>query len=48
MSLIPEGRAPGVVVVTAVIEDGGVASYALHVTVRRGSGGWRVSGVEVG
>jgi hypothetical protein len=48
ISLDAEGRAPGVVVVTAMIEDGGIAGYALRVTVQRSSRGWVVSSVDEG
>jgi hypothetical protein len=48
ISLHAEGRMPGVVVVTAMIEDGGIASYALRLTVQRASGSWLVSSVDAG
>lgn len=48
ISLDAEGRAPGVVVVTAMIEDGGIAGYTLRVTVQGGGAGWVVSSVDAG
>ncbi|MGN6870092.1 MAG: hypothetical protein ACTHMY_17000 [Solirubrobacteraceae bacterium] len=39
------GQAPGVVLATAFIADGGVTTYALRIKVRAGATGWLVSGV---
>jgi hypothetical protein len=39
------GQASGVVVATALVEDGGVANYAGRLTLRRTSRGWLVSRV---
>jgi hypothetical protein len=41
-------QAPAVVLATAFVSDGGVTSYALRITVRRGPTGWLVSGVDGG
>ncbi len=48
VSLTALGQAPGIVVATALIDDGGIANYAMRLTVRRTSGGWLVSGVDGG
>ena len=48
ISLAAVGQAPGVVLATALVEDGGIASYALRITLREGPAGWLVSGVEGG
>jgi hypothetical protein len=42
------GQASGAVVATALIDDGGIANYALRLTVRRTSRGWLVSRVDGG
>jgi hypothetical protein len=42
------GQASGVVVATALIEDGGIAFYAVRLTVRRTTRGWLVSGIDGG
>ena len=42
------GTTPAFVVATAVIDDGGVATYRLRFTLRGGAGRWAVSGVEAG
>lgn len=46
VSLAVVEQAPGVVVVTALIADSGVAAYALRITVRWSREGWLVSGVD--
>jgi hypothetical protein len=46
VSLAAVGRARGMVLATALIEDGGVTGYALQITLRRDSSGWRVSAVD--
>lgn len=38
----------GVVLATAIIDDGGIASYAVRVTVRETRSGWLVSAVDGG
>ena len=48
VTLTAVGQASGVVVATAIIEDGGIANYALRLTVRRTSRGWLVSRVDEG
>jgi hypothetical protein len=42
------GRAPGVVLATALVADGGVATYALRITLRRDRSGWLASAVDGG
>ena len=42
------GTTPTFVVATAVIDDGGVATYRLRFTLSRAAGRWAVSGVEAG
>jgi hypothetical protein len=39
------GQAPGFVLATAWVSDGGISTYALRFTVREGPGGWLVSDV---
>ncbi len=41
-------RSAGAVVVTALVDDGGIANYALRLTLRRTSRGWLVSSVDGG
>lgn len=48
VSLTALGQAPGIVIATALIDDGGIANYAIRFTVRGTSGGWLVSGVDGG
>jgi hypothetical protein len=48
VSLTGVGQAPGRVLATALVEDGGVTSYALLITVREGPAGWLVSRVASG
>ena len=38
------GKAPGVALGTALVDDGGVATYSLRITLRGGRAGWLVSG----
>ncbi len=40
------GQVSGVTVATALVDDGGIANYALRLTVRRTSRGWLVSLVD--
>ena len=47
-SLTAVGQASGIVVATALIDDGGIANYTLRLTVRRTSRGWLVSRVDEG
>ena len=48
VSLQTIGTTPTFVVATAVIDDGGVATYPLRFTLEHGGGRWAVSSVEVG
>jgi hypothetical protein len=45
-SLQVVGKAVGVVVATAIIEDGGITTYAQQFTLERRGGGWAVSSVD--
>ena len=42
------GQAPGFVLATAWVSDGGISTYPLRFTVREGPGGWLVSDVVGG
>jgi hypothetical protein len=46
LSLTATGHGRGVVVVTALVDDGGVANYAVRVVVRDTRWGWLVSAVD--
>jgi hypothetical protein len=48
VSLEAAGQATGVVLATAMVEDGGITTYPLRLTVRRVAGAWLVSGVDGG
>jgi hypothetical protein len=48
VSLAMVGQAPKVVLVTALVEDGGVIAYALRITLQAGRSGWLVSAVDGG
>ena len=48
VTLTALGRASGVVIATALVDDGGVANYAVRLTLRRMSRGWLVSRVGGG
>jgi hypothetical protein len=48
VSLQVVGEAPGVAFATAMVEDGGIAAYALRLTVQVAAGGWVVSGIDGG
>jgi hypothetical protein len=48
VSLQTVGTTPAFVVATAVIDDGGLATYGLRFTLQRGAGRWAVSSVEEG
>ena len=48
VSLSALGQASGVVVATALIDDGGIANYGVRLTVRRMNRAWLVSGVDGG
>lgn len=48
ISLEASGQKPGVVLASAIIDDGGIASYAVRVTVRKTRSGWLVSAVYGG
>ena len=42
------GRGPGVALAAALVDDGGITTYALRIMLRKGRSGWQVSGVEGG
>jgi hypothetical protein len=42
------GTAPGVLLATALVDDGGITTYPLRVTLREGRAGWLVSGENGG
>jgi hypothetical protein len=46
--LVATGRAPGAVSATAVVDDGGIADYAVRVTLRETPSGWLVTAVDGG
>jgi hypothetical protein len=46
VSLEAAGQATGVVLATALVEDGGITTYPLRLTVQRVAGAWVVSGVD--
>ena len=48
ISLEASGQERGVVLATAIIDDGGIASYAVHVTVRETRSRWLVSTIDGG
>lgn len=48
ITLTALGQAAGVVVITALIDGGGIANYAVRLTVRQASRGWLVSRVDGG
>jgi len=48
VSLQMVGTMPALVVATAVIADGGVATYRLRFTLQRAAGRWAVSGIVEG
>jgi hypothetical protein len=48
VSLQATGRAPGEVLVTAMVDDGGITTYALRLTLVESHGTWLVSGVDSG
>ncbi|HEY3944232.1 MAG TPA: hypothetical protein VGL78_03310 [Solirubrobacteraceae bacterium] len=48
ISVEASGQKRGVVLATAVIDDGGIASYAVRVTLRETRSGWLVSAVDGG
>ena len=48
ITLTALGHASGVVVATALIDDGGIANYAVRLTVLRTNRAWLVSGVDGG
>ena len=47
-SLVVVGTGPGAASATAMVADGGIAVYALRLTLEDGDGRWQVSGVETG
>jgi hypothetical protein len=48
VALTAVGRAPGVVLATALVADGGVTTYALRITLREDRSGWLASAVDGG
>jgi hypothetical protein len=46
ISLLAAGDEQRVVLATAMVEDGGITTYAVRITVREGPGGWLVTGVD--
>jgi hypothetical protein len=48
VSLGMVGMAPGFVLATAIVEDGGIAAYRLRLTVEEQAGRWLVSSVQEG
>jgi hypothetical protein len=48
ISLETSDQERGRVLATAIIDDGGIAFYAIRVTVRKAGSGWRVSAVDGG
>jgi hypothetical protein len=48
VSLATVGTAPGYVVATASVEDGGIAAYRLRFTLQEHAGRWLVSSVQEG
>jgi hypothetical protein len=47
-SLQVVGKAVGVAVATAMVEDGGITTYVMRFTLERRAGGWAVSSVDEG
>jgi hypothetical protein len=48
VSVSAVGRAPAVVLATALVADGGLTTYALRIRLRADRNGWMVSGVGGG
>ena len=48
VSLMATGQERGVVLATALVDDGGIANYAVRVTLRDTRSGWLVSAVDGG
>jgi hypothetical protein len=48
LSLAAMAQGPDMVLVTALVDDGGITTYALRITVRDGLAGWLVSDVDDG
>ena len=48
ISLVAAGRARGSVLATALVDDGGIANYAIRVTLRDTRSGWLVSALDGG
>lgn len=48
VSLVTIGRARGLVVATALLDDGGIANYALQMSLREWRGRWLVSAIDRG
>jgi hypothetical protein len=48
VSLMATAQERGVVLATALVDDGGIANYAVRVTLRDTRSGWLVSAVDGG
>lgn len=48
ISLVAAGRARGSVLATALVDDGGIANYAIRLTLRDTRSGWLVSALDGG
>jgi hypothetical protein len=48
VSLMQTGQAHDVVLVTALVDDGGIANYAIRITLRDTWSGWLVSALDGG
>jgi hypothetical protein len=48
ITLTALGQASGVVIATALVDEGGIANYVMQLTLRRTSRGWLVSRVDEG
>jgi hypothetical protein len=48
VSLMATGQARGVVLAAALVDDGGIANYAIRVTLRDTRSGWLVSALDGG
>jgi hypothetical protein len=46
--LMETGQRHGVVLATALVDDGGVANYAIRITLRDARSGWLVSALDGG
>ena len=48
ISLLVTGRDGGILVATGLVDDGGIANYAVRVTVRKTPSGWLATSVDGG